>query len=65
VKPDQITANANVAVTGDVQIRIEPTTDFRAWIDKKLMSFRQTDTRGISLPGKETRPGGGGGGGAM
>ncbi|WP_420104153.1 phage tail tape measure protein [Bosea sp. (in: a-proteobacteria)] len=63
VKPDQITAKSEVSVNGDVQVRIAPSPEFMATIERKVMSFRGSDARGISLPGKEMPSGGGGGGG--
>jgi TP901 family phage tail tape measure protein len=66
VKPDQITAKADVDVTSSVKVEVVPTPDFWAKVDARVtsQSSRSSDTRGISLPGKETSGGGGGGGGA-
>lgn len=55
VKPDQITAKADVSFDGDVQVSVRASPEFLAQIDRKILSFRG-DTRGVSLPGKETAP---------
>lgn len=64
VKPDQITAKADVSMTGDIQVGVKASPEFLATIDRKIMSYK-SDSRGVSLPGKELRGAGGGGGGAM
>lgn len=57
VKPDQITAKADVTMSGDVQVSVKASPEFLATIDRKMMSFK-SDGRGVSLPGKELSPGG-------
>lgn len=65
VKPDQITANVKVDSTSDVRVKVDTEPGFVARIISQITRSTTTDTRGISLPGKETSGGGGGGGGAM
>lgn len=65
VKPDQITANVKVDSTSDIRVKVEAEPGWFARLVSQVTKTTATDTRGISLPGKETRGGGGGGGGAM
>lgn len=65
VKPDQITASVSVDAKSDVTVKVEPSPNFVTSILSQASRITTRDTRGISLPGKETRGGGGGGGGAM
>jgi TP901 family phage tail tape measure protein len=60
VKPDQITANANVNVAGDIGVKVEASPDLWAKIERKIITYSAPNNRGISLPGKETRSAGGG-----
>lgn len=57
VKPDQITAKADVAVTSDVKVKVEPSPDFWAKVDARIEAKAPKSMGGVSLPGKE---GGGG-----
>lgn len=65
VKPDQITANVSVDAKTEAVIRVEPSPNFVSSILSQTSRITARDSRGISLPGKETSGGGGGGGGAM
>ena len=59
---------ADVAVTSDVKVKLEPTPHFWATIDARIEAKSKSSSGGISLPGKEmpkTYGGGGGGGGAQ
>lgn len=58
---------ADVAVTSDVKVKVEPTPDFWLKVDARIEA-KSKPSGGISLPGKEmpkTYGGGGGGGGAQ
>ncbi len=59
-KAEPITAKADVDVTSSVKVEVIPTADFWAKVDARVTSQSSRDSRGISLPGKETRVGGGG-----
>jgi TP901 family phage tail tape measure protein len=63
VKPDQITANVSVDAKSDVTVKVEPSPNFISSILSQATRITTRDSRGISLPGKETSRGGGGGGG--
>ena len=58
-----ITAKADLAVTSDVKVKLEPTPHFWATIDARIEAKSRPSVGGISLPGKETPKGYGGGGG--
>ncbi|MCP4738450.1 MAG: phage tail tape measure protein [Bosea sp.] len=53
VKPGQITAQANVDVTSQVSVKVEPTPDFWAKVDAKIEAKTPKSMAGVSLPGKE------------
>ncbi|MDP3407234.1 phage tail tape measure protein [Bosea sp. (in: a-proteobacteria)] len=63
VKPDQITASVSVDAKSDVTVKVEPSPNFISSILSQATRITTRDSRGISLPGKETSRGGGGGGG--
>lgn len=58
VKPDQITAKADVDVTSKVEVKVEQSPDFWAKVDARIEAKAPKGMGGVSLPGKE------GGGGA-
>ena len=55
-----ITAKADLDVTSQVTVKVEPSPDFWAKVEAKIEAKGGRDTRGVSLPGKETTVSGGG-----
>lgn len=53
VKPDQITAKADVDVTSKVEVKVEPSPDFWAKVDARIEAKAPKSMGGVSLPGKE------------
>ncbi|MFC5505156.1 phage tail tape measure protein [Bosea massiliensis] len=56
-----ITAKADISTTSDIRVKVEAEPGWFARLVSQVTKTTTTDTRGISLPGKETRSGGGGG----
>lgn len=53
VKPDQITAQANVDLTSKVEVEVKPSTDFWTTVKSFIRAETPKSMAGVSLPGKE------------